>query len=366
MTVYLDHAATTPMDPQAIAVMAEQLARTGNPSSLHASGRAARRVVEESRESIAAHFGARPSDVIFTSGGTEANNLALQGLAIDELAACPESEHHAVLDVIKARNGVFLPVDETGRFIVESLAEHEIGLLSLMWANNEVGTIQPIEEAVAVAKERGFLIHSDAVQAAAHADLNFTDSGLDAMTISAHKLGGPVGVGALIIRRELKPKPLTFGGGQERDVRSGTIATALIAGFAAAVNSINKRPNIEPLRQKLIDGIRTTIPQAIINGSDEHHLPHILNVEFPGAESDAMLMVLDSHGVEVSTGSACTAGVPQPSHVLLAMGRSETAAKNVLRFSFGATSKPEDVDAVLSILADAYDRALAARRGGRK
>lgn len=354
------------MVPEAIAVMSEHLARTGNPSSLHASGRAARRIVEESRESIAAHFGARPSDVVFTSGGTEANNLALKGLAVDQRAACPANEHHAVLDVIKARDGVFLPVDHDGRFHVESLDEHQIGLLSLMWANNEVGTMQPIDQAVAIAKERGFLIHSDAVQAAAHVDINFAESGLDAMTLSAHKLGGPIGVGALIIRRELKPQPLTHGGGQERDIRSGTLATALIAGFAAAVDAINQCPDLEPLRHKLADGIRAAIPQAIINGSDDHHVPHILNVEFPGAEGDAMLMLLDAHGIEVSTGSACTAGVPQPSHVLLAMGRGEEAAKNVLRFSFGATSKPEDVDAVLAVLPDAYDRALAARRGGRK
>lgn len=351
------------MADEAIAAMTEHLARTGNPSSLHASGRSARRVVEESRESIAAHFGCRPSDVVFTSGGTEANNLAIRGLATESLVACPAHEHHAVLDVVKARQGVFLPVDEGGRFQLDSLLDLNIGLLSLMWVNNETGTIQPIHEAIAVAKERGFLIHSDAVQAAGHLDIDFTASGVDAMTISAHKIGGPMGVGALIIRRELKPEPLTFGGGQERDIRSGTIPAALIAGFAAAVSSLANRPSVEPLRAKLQAGIKAVVPEAIVNGAEDFRAPHILNVEFPGAEGDAMLMMLDAHGIEVSTGSACTAGVPEPSHVLLAMGRSEEAAKNVLRFSFGATSTPEDIDAVLAVLPEAYQRARSARRG---
>src|SRR3954447_20882797 len=255
-TAYLDHAATTPMVPEAIAALVEQMAVTGNASSLHASGRAARRTVEEARELIAERFGARPSEVVFCSGGTEANNLAIKGLYWSRLAQDPARnrivfsaiEHHALLDPVtwlakhEGAQVDMTPVDSAGRILLDELRASveadpaRVGAITTMWANNEMGTIQPISDVVQIAREHDIPVHSDAVQAAGYVPLDFTASGLDAMTITAHKLGGPVGVGALIIRREIEATPLLHGGGQERDLRSGTIGVALIAAFAKAVD----------------------------------------------------------------------------------------------------------------------------------
>lgn len=388
-TVYLDHAATTPMVPEAIAVMTEELARTGNASSLHASGRGARRVVEESRELIAERFGARPSEVVFCSGGTEANNLAIKGLywarrAADERRTrvlFSSIEHHALLDPVTwlaAHEGAEIdttPVDKIGRVRLEALRASveadptRVAAVTTMWANNEMGTVQPIHDVVAIAREHGIPVHSDAVQAAGYLPLDFAASGLDAMTVTAHKLGGPVGVGALLVRREIEPTPLLHGGGQERDVRSGTIGVALIASFAAAVEVSTARQaessrRIEALRQRLVDGVRRVVPDAVVNGDPqpgpEHRLPNIAHVTFPGCEGDAMLMLLDAQGIEVSTGSACAAGVPQPSHVLLAMGYDDVVARGSLRFSLGHTSSEADVDALLAALPAVHERARAA------
>lgn len=388
-TTYLDHAATTPMVPEAIAVMAEELARTGNASSLHASGRAARRTVEEARELIAERFGARPSEVVFCSGGTEANNLAIKGLYWSRQAQDPSRnrvvfssiEHHALLDPVTwlaKHEGAEIdmtPVDGAGRILVDELrasvaaAPTQVAAITTMWANNEMGTVQPIAEVVDIARTYDIPVHSDAVQAAGYLPLDFTASGLDAMTITAHKLGGPVGVGALLIRREVEPTPLLHGGGQERDLRSGTIGVALIAAFAKAVDiSVGRQDEtvdrIEKLRQRLIDGIRNVVPDAIINGDPlpgpEHRLPNIAHVTFPGCEGDAMLMLLDAQGIECSTGSACDAGVPQPSHVLLAMGYDDVAARGSLRFSLGHTSTEADVDALIAALPAVHERAKRA------
>lgn len=387
--VYLDHAATTPMVPEAIAVMTEELARTGNASSLHASGRAARRVVEESRELIAERFGARPSEVVFCSGGTEANNLAIKGLywarrSEDERrnrVVFSSIEHHALLDPVTwlaAHEGAEIdttPVDKIGRIRLEALRTaverdpSRVAAITTMWANNEMGTIQPVSDVVAIAREHGIPVHSDAVQAAGYLPLDFGASGLDAMTVTAHKLGGPVGVGALLVRREIEPTPLLHGGGQERDVRSGTIGVALIASFAAAVEvtvagQAESSARIERLRQRLVDGVLRAVPDAVVNGDPvagpEHRLPNIAHVTFPGCEGDAMLMLLDAQGIEVSTGSACAAGVPQPSHVLLAMGYDDVAARGSLRFSLGHTSTEADVDALLAALPAVHERARAA------
>ncbi|MEH3034569.1 MAG: cysteine desulfurase family protein [Aeromicrobium erythreum] len=388
-TSYLDHAATTPMVPEAIAVMTEELARTGNASSLHAAGRAARRVVEESRELIAERFGARPSEVVFCSGGTEANNLAIKGLfwsrrgadARRDRVLFSSIEHHALLDPVTwlaAHEGARIdmtPVDRIGRVRVDALREAverdpgDVAVVTTMWANNEMGTVQPVPEVVAIARDHGIPVHSDAVQAAGYLPLDFGASGLDAMTVTAHKLGGPVGVGALVVRREVEPVPLLHGGGQERDVRSGTIGVALIAAFAKAVEVTTDRQaatsaRVEALRARLVDGIRRVVPDAIVNGDPEpgpdHRLPNIAHVTFPGCEGDAMLMLLDAQGVEVSTGSACAAGVPQPSHVLLAMGYDDAAARGSLRFSLGHTSTEADVDHVLEVLPAVHERARAA------
>lgn len=387
--VYLDHAATTSIYPEVQEVMVRELGRLGNASSLHTSGRSARRVVEESRELIGERIGSRPSEVVFCSGGTEANNLAIKGLYWARRDADPNKdtivfssvEHHALLDPVvwleKRENARVLttPVDHIGRIKLDQLAQDiardagRIAVLTTMWANNEMGTIQPIADVVEMAKPHGILVHSDAVQAAGYVPVNFAVSGLDAMTITAHKLGGPVGVGALVIRREVKATPILHGGGQERDIRSGTIGVALIAAFAKALEITMDRQaettaRIELLREKLVAGIRAAVPEAVINGDPEagpdHRLPNIVHATFPGCEGDAMLMLLDAHGVEVSTGSACAAGVPQPSHVLLAMGFDEGAARGSLRFSLGHDSSEADIDRLVDVLPLVFERARAA------
>lgn len=387
--VYLDHAATTPMFPEAVETMTRELSRVGNASSLHSSGRAARRIVEESRELIAERLGARPSEIVFCSGGTEANNLAIKGLAWARREKDPARdtvifssiEHHALLDPVKwleQHQGTEVwttPVDKQGRIRLEVLEKQiatdpeRIALVTTMWANNEMGTVQPIDQVVAAARPHGILVHSDAVQAAGHLPVDFAASGLDAMTVTAHKLGGPVGVGALVLRREVDPTPILHGGGQERDVRSGTVGVALIAAFATALDLTVKHREettvrLEALRQRLVDGITRVIPTAVVNGDPEpgpeHRLPNIAHVTFPGCEGDAMLMLLDAHGVEVSTGSACAAGVPQPSHVLLAMGFDELSARGSLRFSLGNDSTEADVERLLEVLPKVHERALAA------
>ena len=381
--VYLDHAATTPMLPEAIEAMTAEFARVGNPSSLHASGRRARRVVEESREVIAEAMGARPSEVVFTSGGTEADNLALKGIFWARRGGDPARtrvlisaiEHHAVLDSadwLAQREGATvetLPVDEYGRVLPETLraaVERDPGsvaVVSVMWVNNEVGTVQPVDELAAIAREHGIPFHTDAVQATAQLPVRFTT---DAMTITGHKIGGPVGVGALLLARGLDPVPVMHGGGQERDVRSGTLDTPAIAGFAAAVGaSVSRREaeaaRLSGLRDELIRRIREQVPDAVLNGDPVNRLPGNAHFSFPGCEGDALLMLLDARGIECSTGSACSAGVAEPSHVLLAMGADLPRARGSLRFSFGHTSTEADVDATAKEITAVVERA---RRAG--
>jgi cysteine desulfurase len=387
--VYLDHAATTPMVPAAVAAMTEQLSVVGNPSSLHRAGRTARRVVEESRETIAQALRARPSEVVFTSGGTEADNLAVKGLFWSRRAADPRRvrilasavEHHAVLDCVEwlARHDgaepVWLDVDELGRVrpeTVRSAIESDpssVALVTVMWANNEVGTVQPIAEIVAIAHRYGIPVHSDAVQAVGQLPIDFAASGLDALTISGHKVGGPLGVGALIVARDLALTPVLHGGGQERDLRSGTLDTPAIAGFAVAVrDAVASQPSraaaLVELREDLIRRVLTAVPDAVLNGDPGvgagERLPGNAHFGFPGCEGDALLMLLDARGIECSTGSACTAGVARPSHVLLAMGSDDERARGTLRFSLGHTSTEADVDALLAVLPGAVERAKRA------
>lgn len=384
---YFDHAATTPMLPEAAAVLSEQLARTGNASALHSAGRAARRTVEESRERIADRLGCRPSEVVFCSGGTEANNLAIKGLFWDrrrqdrrrDRIIFSSIEHHALLDPVnwlaehENADVMMTPVDKFGTLSLPDLHTQvaadpaKVAVMTTMWANNEMGTIQPIDDVVRIAHEHDIVVHSDAVQAAGYYPLEFNRSGLDAMTVTAHKLGGPVGVGALVLRRELNPTPLLHGGGQERDVRSGTISVALIASFAAALDMTIQQQTataarIETLRAKLVDGIERRVPAAVVNGEPgpADRLPNICHVTFPGCEGDAMLMLLDASGIQCSTGSACNAGVPQPSHVLLAMGYDESAARGSLRFSLGHSTTDADIDRLLAALPSVVERARAA------
>lgn len=384
--VYLDHAATTPMVPEAVEAMAEHLGRAANPSSLHASGRAARRAVEESREQVAAALGCRPGEVVFTSGGTEADNLALKGLAWarrdDDVRRrrllSTSVEHHAVLDPLDWLGAhqdfdvELLPVDREGRLVGPDLGDPStVGLVSVMWANNEVGTVQPLDRVVAAAAEHGIPVHTDAVQAVGVLAVDFAASGVDAMTVSAHKVGGPHGVGALVARRDLVLAPLLHGGGQERDVRSGTLDTPAVVGFAVALDLAVRRraehaAHLADLRARLVEGILRVVPDAVLNGPgpdtwDTDRLPGNVHVSFPGCEGDSLLMLLDARGIECSTGSACSAGVPQASHVLLAMGRGEDEARSSLRFTFGRTSSAADVEAVVEAIGPAVERARAAR-----
>lgn len=358
--VYLDHAASTPMTPQAIATMAELSGQVGNSASLHGSGRRARRVVEESRERIAAALGAHPTEVIFTSGGTESDNLAIKGMAWAARAAdatrhrivVSAVEHHAILDPahwLHAAQGFEVteaPVDSDGRVRLTDLTP-DIAVASVMWANNETGTLQPMGTLVDAARAVGALSHSDAVQAVGSVPVDFAASGLDAMTLSGHKLGGPIGVGALLARRGLPLTELAHGGAQER-ARSGTINAPAIGAFAVAVEAAiigqaTFAERVGALRDDLIAGIRAAVPQARLNGGPDR-LPTHANITFPGCAAADLLMLLDASGVEVSTGSACTAGVPQPSHVLLAMGRSEADASSSLRFSLGRTTTADDIE----------------------
>ncbi len=388
MSVYLDHAASTPLFPEAAAAMTAQLSRVGNASSLHASGRAARRAVEESREAIAQALGARPGEVVFTSGGTESDNLAVKGLYWSRHHEDPRRtrvistpiEHHAVLDALHWLRGTgaeveLVPVDAHGRIDVEALEATiatdpgSVALVSVMWANNEIGTVQPLDRVVGLAHAHGIPVHTDAVQALGQLPLDFAASGVDAMTVTSHKAGGPHGIGALLLRRELAPTPLLHGGGQERDVRSGTLDVPAVVGFAVAAElAVARQPEqaarLERLAVRLRDGVRRSVPDAVPHGDPEpgpaHRLPGTVHLSFPGCEGDSLLMLLDARGIECSTGSACDAGVPQASHVMLAMGHDDRAARSSLRFSLGHTSTEADVDAVVAAIGPAVDRARRA------
>src|SRR3954451_7552162 len=385
-TVYLDHAATTPMLPEAIEAMTAHLREVGNPSSLHASGRAARRVVEESRETIAQAINCRPGEIVFTSGGTEADNLALKGLFWSRHDADPARvrilasaiEHHAVLDALhwlaeeEHAEVELLPVDSRGRLDVEAYratVERDpasVAVVSVMWANNEVGTVEPVDEVVAVASAHGIPVHTDAVQAVGAVPVDFAASGVDALTLTGHKLGGPYGVGALVLRRELSLTPLLHGGGQERDIRSGTLDMPAIAAFATAVErAVKAQPEYAErmaiLRDDLVRRVGEVVPDAHVHGDPVRRLPGNAHLGFPGCEGDSLLMLLDARGIECSTGSACSAGVPQPSHVLLAMGCDAEGARHSLRFTLGRTSTPDDVDALVEAIGPAVERARGAR-----
>jgi cysteine desulfurase len=388
-TVYLDHAASTPMYAEAVASMTAQLTQLGNPSSLHAHGRAARRIVEESRETIARALSCRPGEVVFTSGGTESDNLALKGLFWARRAQDPRRtrilstsvEHHAVLDPLhwlaehEGADVELLPVDDLGRLDVPALRASlerdpgSVALVSVMWANNEVGTVQPLADVVEIAHAHDIPVHTDAVQAVGQVPVDFAASGVDALTLTAHKAGGPYGVGALVVRRDLDVTPQLHGGGQERDIRSGTIDTPAIAGFATAIeiavrDQAEHAARVAALRDALVTRIQQVVPDARVNGDPDadhaHRLPGNAHLTFPGCEGDSLLMLLDARGIACSTGSACSAGVPQPSHVLLAMGRDEEQARSSLRFSLGHTSTEADVDALGEAIGPVVERARAA------
>lgn len=372
------------MLPEAIEAMTAQLGVVGNASSLHTAGRRARRVVEEARENIADALDARPSEVVFTSGGTEADNLAVKGLYWARRARgatrilMSAAEHHAALDPAhwlgdhQDAKVELLEVDELGRVHPQTLRDaverdpESVALVSVMWANNEVGTIQPVRVLAAIAHDHGIPFHTDAVQAVGQLPVAFAASGVDAMTVSGHKVGGPIGAGALLLARGVDPVPVLHGGGQERDVRSGTLDAPAIAGFAAAVRTAVDRQaetaaRLTALRDDLIGRVREAVPDVILNGDPVNRLPGNAHFSFPGCEGDALLMLLDAKGVECSTGSACSAGVAQPSHVLLAMGADAVRARGSLRFSLGHTSTRDDVDRVAAVIGTVVERA---RRAG--
>ncbi len=387
MTAYLDHAATTPVRSAALRVLVDETRAGGNASSLHTAGRRARRVVEESRERVAAAVGAAPPEVVFTAGGTEADNLAVKGLYWHRRGPDPRRrrvllstvEHHAVIDPAEwlaqhedAELG-WLPVDALGRVDPQALRDEiardpeSVALVSVMWANNEVGTLQPVDEIVAAAQEFGIPVHSDAVQALGAVPLDFAASGLDAMTISGHKTGGPMGVGALIVRSGLDLTPVLHGGGQERGVRSGTLDLPSIAAFSVAADEAvtartTEAPRLAALRDDLVSRVRDEVPDVVLRGdpSPSGRLPGNAHLTFPGCEGDSLLYLLDARGVECSTGSACQAGVPQPSHVLEAMGVGEDELHGALRFSLGHTSTEVDVKALADAIGPVVERARSA------
>jgi cysteine desulfurase len=398
MTAYLDHAATTPMLPEAAAAMTALLndARTtrGNASSLHTSGRRARRMIEEAREDIAAALGARPSEVIFTAGGTESDNLAVKGIYWARRAAEPARrrllvssvEHHAVLDTAEwlveheGAELTLLEVDGFGRVHDDTLraaiAEDpaSVAMVSVMWANNEVGTVNPISELARTCAEQGIPFHTDAVQAVGALTVDFAASKASALTLTGHKLGGPFGAGVLLLGRDVACTPLSHGGGQEREVRSGTLDVPAIVSLAAAVRAAVDARQVEAerlagLRDELVAAIQEIVPDAVLNGDPGQsdvdggpsRLPGNAHFTFPGCAGDSLLMLLDARGIECSTGSACTAGVAQPSHVLLAMDVEPETARSSLRFSLGHTSTAADVRAVVEAVGPVVERA---RRAG--
>lgn len=391
--VYLDHAATTDVLPAAIDAMVEQMRNGGNPSSLHAVGRDARATVEYARERIARAIGADPAEVIFTSGGTESDNLAVKGIYWKRREEDPQRtrilvstiEHHAVeetcewLEKAEGAQLEWIPVDEHGSVNPQTVRElieknpEDVALVTVMWANNEVGTVQPIPEIAAIAAEYGIPVHSDAVQAFGAVPIDFHASGVATLAISGHKIGGPMGIGALVATRAVQMTPVLHGGGQERSVRSGTIDAPAIAGFAeAAVHSVQhldeESARIAALRNELVAAISALIPQAHLSGENplteeypgQKRLPGNAHFTFENAEGDTLLFLLDMQGISSSTGSACNAGVTRPSHVLMAMGMDEDTARSAQRFTLGHSTTGADIARLIAALPAAYEQAAKA------
>ena len=375
-SIYVDHAATTPLSPAALKAITAQLQELGNPSSLHTHGRATRKALEDAREAIALQVSCLPSEVIFTASGTEANNIALKGLWWNgkahgkKVVVISAVEHHAILDPahwLETHEGaevIHVPVDVHGVIDLDFLKDlitkraDEIAAVSIMHSNNETGVIQPIQEVVAMAGK--IPVHTDAVQSFKKVPLSYKDLGVTALTLSAHKVGGPLGIGALILRRAFEIPALLHGGGQEREIRSGTLNAPSIVAFSAAATEMYPSAEVQTLRDNFIKAIHQAIPDAYVNGEASQRLPGIVNVTFPGTQSDTLLLLLDNAHVSASTGSACSAGVHEASHVLLAMGHTEATAQSSLRFSFGAASTQADVDFVMSVLPDVISTGRAA------
>jgi cysteine desulfurase len=380
MSVYLDHAATTPMCESAIGAMNTALRKLGNPSSLHTQGRSTRKDVEDAREKIALAAHCQPSEVIFTGSGTEANNAAIKGLywnSPKKVIVVSSIEHHAVLDpalwLVEHEGAELIQIPVTNAGVIDldflraliSSRGSEIALISVMHSNNETGVIQPIAQVVEIAGD--IPVHTDAVQSFSKVPLSYKALGLFAMTISGHKVGGPLGIGALILRRAVEIPALLHGGGQERDIRSGTLNAPSIVALAAAIDAqAYDAVEVAKLRSHFEEGVLRARPDAVINGQSAPRLPGISNITFPGTQSDSLLLLMDSEKVSCSTGAACTAGVHRPSHVLMAMGLTDVLSQSSLRFSFGATNTQADVDYALSVLPTVIERGLAANAVGKK
>ena len=381
MPIYFDHAATTIMVEPAIAALTEAVKKLGNASSLHSAGRAARKELEQAREIIAEAVDCTPSEVVFTSTGTEANNLAIKGLywqgvkSNKKVIITSTFEHHAVADPInwlaehEGAQVIQIGVDRKGFIDLDALKEqvekykNDIALISIMHSNNEVGTLQDIEQVVKIAGS--IAVHSDCVQSFGKVELSFKNLGVTAATISAHKIGGPLGVAALILKRGLDIEPVLHGGGQERDLRSGTFNVPGIIAFAAAAkNAIENRKErelkVRELKQELIQTIKKNVSDAWVNGDLAKSLPGIISITFPKTDSEGLLLLLDSEGIACSTGSACSAGVQRPSHVLLAMGLSEDETTSTLRFSLSYTNTINEIAKLGSVIATVVARSKAA------
>lgn len=388
MVVYLDHAATTPLRPEAREAWLAASEIVGNASSVHGAGQTARRLLEESRETVAAALSCDPIEVVFTSGGTESINLAVKGLwwsrrSGAQAIVLPDGEHHATMDAVewlqKAERADIRHVglSATGAVPVHAFADALPGaaLATSLVANNEVGTVSDAAGISQAARAAGVPLHLDAVGAVGSIEVDFaawrgdtrTSAGLVAMSMSGHKVGAPIGTGALVVSRYAAMSPLLHGGGQQRGLRSGTQDVAGAAALAAAIGAAvahqrTEAARLTALRERLAAGIASSIPDAEVLGSVEDRLPGNLHVHFPDAAGEALLFLLDQEGVAVSTGSACQAGVAEASHVVMALGRDERTARSVLRFTLGRTSSEQDVDTVLSVLPAAYQRAVAASR----
>ena len=388
MVVYLDHAATTPMLPAAIAAYTDAMGVVGNPASVHSQGQNAKRMLEESREIVAASLACDPIEVVFTGSGTEAINLGIKGLywarAPRRRILVPGGEHHATLDTVEwlaQHDGAtveWIPLDEQGRIDLGALAAAiardplDVALVSMIMANNEVGTIEPVAEVAALAAAHGIPVHVDAVAAYGYIPVDFralAAVGVSALSVSAHKVGGPVGIGALVLGRATTVEPLIHGGGQQRKVRSGTQDVAAAVSFAVAASALSaelsaaaggETARLAALRDRVIAGVARVAPDAVLNGDPIIRLPGNAHFSFAGCEGDSLLFLLDAAGVSVSTGSACQAGVPEPSHVLRAMGRNEIESRGALRITLGHTSTDADVDALLAALPAAHAQALRA------
>jgi len=379
--IYLDHAATTPMVQPAITALTTQILKTGNASSLHSTGRSVRKELEEAREAIAKAAGCVASEVIFTGSGTEANNLAIKGLywlgakSGKKTIITSTFEHHAVMDPIKwladheGATVVEIAVSKSGEIDLDQLKQavekhgSQTALISIMHANNEIGTVQPISEIVKIAGD--IPVHTDAVQSFGKIDFNFASLGVTAATISAHKVGGPLGVAALILRKGLDIEPVLHGGGQERDIRSGTFNAPGIIAFAAAAtdaiaNKKDRELKVRALKELLIKKVLSAVPDSWVNGAAENTLPGIVNITFPGTDSEALLLLLDMQGIACSTGSACSAGVHRPSHVLMALGANEDEATSSLRFSISYTNTEDEIEKLASVIGDVVAKSRAA------